>query len=377
MPVRLPHLPSRIGAAVGVSLFAATGAAVLSTSGTAQVAADRDAAAEVRARIAAETRRIEATADGLASAQQRLAKLQAREAARRTEFLQAQDELVVARARLTRLERRMTTARRTLATTLDAAYRRGTPDLANIVLEADGLEDAVEQVEFEVRVQQQNGNALAAVRSARKDADAQEAQLERKEEKFRALAKSAAEDRDAAAAVSAALLRRQAAQLERRRGSRARLATLQSRIRREENEQIAATRASTGATTAAPKITGTGQENAIVARVVAAANRIATTPYVWGGGHGGNSGGYDCSGSISYALAAGGLLDAPLASGGFMSWGLPGPGSRITVYAHGGHAYMVIDGRRFDTTALRSGGTRWTSEMRSSAGFTARHPPGL
>ena len=98
---------------------------------------------------------------------------------------------------------------------------------------------------------------------------------------------------------------------------------------------------------------------------------------MWGGGHGGASGGYDCSGSISYALAAGGLLESPLDSTGFMSWGAPGPGAHITVYANAGHAYMVVDGRRFDTSALSGGGTRWTSEMRSSAGFVARHPPGF
>lgn len=366
----------RLGAVCGVALFAA-GVATHVPTGTAQVA-PRDAAAQVRARIAAETRRINATANGIAAAQQRLAKLEAREAARREAFLKAQDELVLARARLSRLEKRRSEARSTLATTLDAAYRRGTPDLASIVMEADGLEDAVEQIEFEVRVQRQNSNALSAVREAHRNATAQEDQLERKEEKFRALARAAAADRDAAAAVNAALLRRQAQQLERRRGSRARLAALEARIRREENAQIAAaSRNVAGATDAAPKITGSGEADAVVARVVAAANRIATTPYVWGGGHGGNSGGYDCSGSISYALAAGGLLDAPRTSGGFMNWGLPGPGSRITVYAHGGHAYMVVDGRRFDTSALRSGGTRWTAQMRSSAGFVARHPAGL
>ena len=72
-----------------------------------------------------------------------------------------------------------------------------------------------------------------------------------------------------------------------------------------------------------------------------------------------------------------GLLNGSLTSGGFMSWGDAGPGRRITVYANGGHAFMVVDGRRYDTSALSGGGTRWTSEMRSTAGFVARHPPGL
>jgi hypothetical protein len=160
---------------------------------------------------------------------------------------------------------------------------------------------------------------------------------------------------------------------------------VQGRIAAIERRQRAAARRAAmaaSATNAAPSMSGNtggggGGGGDVVARVVAAANQIATTPYVWGGGHGGASGGYDCSGSISYALAAGGLLASPLASGGFMSWGDPGPGRRITVYANAGHAYMVVDGRRYDTSALSGGGTRWTGEMRSSAGFVARHPPGF
>ena len=115
-----------------------------------------------------------------------------------------------------------------------------------------------------------------------------------------------------------------------------------------------------------------------VAGVIAAANRIATTPYKYGGGHGSfNDSGYDCSGSVSYALRGGGLLKAPMASGGFTSWGAPGPGRRITIYTRPDHMYMVVDGRRFDTSARRQTGSRWTSESRSSAGYVARHPVGL
>jgi hypothetical protein len=60
-----------------------------------------------------------------------------------------------------------------------------------------------------------------------------------------------------------------------------------------------------------------------------------------------------------------------------MSYGKPGPGSRVTIYANRSHAFMVVDGRRYDTSALRETGSRWTSEMRSTRGFVARHPPGL
>jgi hypothetical protein len=115
-----------------------------------------------------------------------------------------------------------------------------------------------------------------------------------------------------------------------------------------------------------------------VARVVAAANRIATMPYKYGGGHGRwNDSGYDCSGSVSYALHGGGLLSMALDSSGFMRWGAPGKGRRITIYANPGHVYMVIDGRRYDTTGRNESGTRWQASQRSSAGYVVRHPPGL
>ena len=115
-----------------------------------------------------------------------------------------------------------------------------------------------------------------------------------------------------------------------------------------------------------------------VQRVIAAANRIATKPYRYGGGHRTfNDVGYDCSGSISYALHGAGLLRSPLDSTGFMSYGAPGRGRHITIYANAGHAFMVVDGRRFDTSAIGETGSRWTSTHRSSQGYVARHPPGL
>jgi cell wall-associated NlpC family hydrolase len=117
---------------------------------------------------------------------------------------------------------------------------------------------------------------------------------------------------------------------------------------------------------------------AAVRQVVAAGNAIAGLPYEYGGGHGSfRANAYDCSGSISYALAAAGLLSSPLDSTGFQSWGEPGPGRWITVYTNPGHAFMVVGGWRFDTSALDQNSTRWTRTMRSTSGFTARHPAGL
>jgi peptidoglycan hydrolase-like protein with peptidoglycan-binding domain len=113
-------------------------------------------------------------------------------------------------------------------------------------------------------------------------------------------------------------------------------------------------------------------------RVIASANRIAHMPYKYGGGHGRyHDSGYDCSGSVSFALHFAGLLRTPLDSSGLMSYGAPGRGRHITIYANAGHAYMVVDGRRFDTSAISETGSRWTSTHRSSAGYVVRHPRGL
>ena len=116
----------------------------------------------------------------------------------------------------------------------------------------------------------------------------------------------------------------------------------------------------------------------VVARVIAAADEIATRPYVFGGGHGSFiSEGYDCSGSVSYALHGGGLLSRPEDSTGLESYGEAGPGRYITIYANAEHAWMTIDGRRYDTVALAEDGTRWSSSMASTGGFVVRHPDGL
>jgi len=113
--------------------------------------------------------------------------------------------------------------------------------------------------------------------------------------------------------------------------------------------------------------------------IIAAGNRIHDKPYRYGGGHGKwKDTGYDCSGTVSFALHGADLLEAPLDSTGFMSWGAPGAGQWVTTYANSGHMYMVIAGLRFDTSGARDrGGKRWTTEMRDPAGYTVRHPPGL
>jgi hypothetical protein len=116
-----------------------------------------------------------------------------------------------------------------------------------------------------------------------------------------------------------------------------------------------------------------------VKAVIAAANKIRTKPYIWGGGHARWwDRGYDCSGSVSYALHGGEFLESPLPSGPLESWGLAGEGRWITVYANAGHAYAVIAGVRWDTSGDASGtGPRWHEELRDNVGYVARHPAGF
>jgi cell wall-associated NlpC family hydrolase len=115
-----------------------------------------------------------------------------------------------------------------------------------------------------------------------------------------------------------------------------------------------------------------------VEQVIAAGNEIAKKPYKYGGGHGDwNDSGYDCSGSVSYALHGAGLLNHPKDSGELMGWRFSGRGEWITVYANSGHVYMKVAGLRFDTSGLDEDGTRWHDTRATREGYAVRHPSGL
>ena len=115
-----------------------------------------------------------------------------------------------------------------------------------------------------------------------------------------------------------------------------------------------------------------------VQRAIWAGDKIRNKPYRVGGGHGvWNDTAYDCSGSASYVLHAAGLLSVPEDSSALESYGAPGPGQYVTIYANAGHAWMTIDGRRFDTVALSETGSRWTDAPGDPSGFIVRHPVGF
>jgi hypothetical protein len=136
------------------------------------------------------------------------------------------------------------------------------------------------------------------------------------------------------------------------------------------------------ATARASLATAPADAPAEVRDAIEQANDIVGRPYVWGGGHRSfTSRGYDCSGTVSYLLHGGGLLDSPLDSSSFMHWGAAGRGQWITVWTNPTHAFVEVAGLRLDTSAAEDPtgrrGPQWRRARRSHAGFHARHPAGF
>ena len=362
-----------------------------------QISSARTAAADLRAQIETESRHIEDTAGGLAAARRHLDAIQTDLDARVSALRRTQGALLVSRDRLIALENRLHMATAALAANLRASYEGAKPDLMSVILSARGFGNLLEQVGFMTRVAHQDANIVGLTRIARGAVRQEADRLGALEARDRAQATAVLRRRNEVAALQAALLRVQSRQLAARAQVSARYHAVSGHLgdlqRRAAAQAAAAARAAARAAMAIP--TGNAGVSGLsintggmvqpppgappaVARVIAAANAIATLPYVWGGGHGSfQANGYDCSGSVSYALAAGGLLTSPLVSGAFESWGAPGPGRWISVYANAGHAWMQVAGWRFDTVALATGGTRWSQGGGEFAGFVVRHPPGL
>ena len=384
--------------AVIVPLGAAIAFSTGSSSGdlSSQISANKTAAASLRGEIAADSARITKTTGGLNDARARLTALQHDLDTREAQLRSVQTALVTARDRLVYLENRMHQATQALAANLVADYEGSRPDLVTVILNSRGFSDLLDQVSFMQRVGKQDAQIVADTRTARAEVSREANRLGTLEQRDRVLTTQILGQRNHVAALQAALQVQQLSAI----GARSRAATKLSDVngRLHTLETKLAAQAAAAARAAATQSSGTTGSTrvgglaintggmvqpppgapAAVAQVIAAGNAIATLPYVWGGGHGSfHASGYDCSGSVSYALAAAGLLSSPLDSTGFESWGEPGPGKWITVYANAGHAFMVVAGWRFDTVALAEGGTRWSQSMTSTAGFVARHPAGL
>ena len=359
-----------------------------------QISAGKSAAAGLASKVAAETARLHTTAHGLADATQRLASVQRQLASREAELGRVQRALIKARDDLVDLENRLQRATSALAANLVSSYEQGRPDLVTVILESHGFSDLLESVDFLHRIGTRDAQIVSATRSARAAVSRQASLLARLEGRDRTLALQVLAQRNDVASLQAALLREQATELRTRSTDSSRLASVRSRVKSLE-VKAAAIQARAAAAAARAAVTGNANVGGIavntggmvqapagapaaVAQVIAAGNAIATLPYIYGGGHASfHANGYDCSGSVSYALAAAGLVSSPMVSGAFESWGEPGPGRWITVYANAGHVWMEVAGWRFDTVALAEGGTRWSRGGGEFSGFVVRHPAGL
>jgi cell wall-associated NlpC family hydrolase len=121
---------------------------------------------------------------------------------------------------------------------------------------------------------------------------------------------------------------------------------------------------------------------AAIQQLIWSANQIIGLPYIWGGGHGSfTAPGYDCSGTVSFALHGGSLLKTPEDSSELMAWGSHGLGRWVTVFSNAGHAYMTVAGLRLDTSAAddpsNQQGARWRPLREGNAGYRVRHPLGF
>ncbi|MGH2876449.1 MAG: hypothetical protein ACRDLV_09375 [Solirubrobacteraceae bacterium] len=394
-PVRHPWRLRALVVAAILALALASGLTSRSSGDlSGQISSARSAASALRGQIAADSRQIAATGDGLARARQRLAAIELALGRRTRQLSNTQTSLIAARDRLVDLENRMHAATAALSANLVAGYENGQPSLVSAILSANGFGQLLDQLGFMHRVADQNAAILRATQTTRAEVSSQATQLEALEQRDRRLANQVLTQRNRAAALRSALLREQLVQIRRRQGVAARLSSVNSHLhtlqtRLDAIERRAAEQAVREAATGNANVGGLAIDTGgmvqppagapeAVRQVIAAGNAIATLPYIYGGGHASfHADGYDCSGSVSYALAAAGLVSAPMVSGDFENWGDPGPGRWITIYANADHVWMEVAGWRFDTVALAESGTRWAQGGGEFAGFVVRHPPGL
>jgi septal ring factor EnvC (AmiA/AmiB activator) len=360
-----------------------------------QLDAAKNAANQLHAQIADDSAQISKTTGGLQSAQARLDAVQADLNQRVDRLKSVQNQLLNARDHLVDVENHLKAATKALAANLIAGYESQPPSLVSVVLSSHGFNQLLNQINFAGKVARQNADVVDQTRIARREVKAQTKRLETLEQRDRALAKQVLAERNQAAALQAALKQQQITEIAARAKAHGRFAAVESQVnslQKKLNAQEAAAARAAGESAA----TGNASVNGItldtngmvqppadapeaVKEMIAAGNAIATLPYIYGGGHASfQANGYDCSGSVSYVLAAAGLVTSPMVSGQFDDWGDPGPGKWVTIYSNADHVWMTIAGWRFDTVAqAEDGGTRWAQGGGEFAGFDVEHPVGL
>jgi peptidoglycan hydrolase CwlO-like protein len=281
---------------------------------------------------------------------------------------------------------------------LVAMYEAGSPSVVNAILESEDWSEMAAQTEYLSRIQSYDDSVVGRVKTLRDEVTSAVARLAKNRAKAEDARDSIAAIEQEVASASAEAESRfaelKSAQHERRAAMEALESqgeALSSNLASISN-QIASEGGTTGVPMAeVPAPLNPGESAQVMSEseasapaaapqavkdAIAAANSIAMTPYIWGGGHGSfESSGYDCSGAVSFALHGGGFLESPLDSTGLETWGEAGAGHWITVYANAEHAWMVIAGIAFDTVG--GPGPRWHDPwVDSPEGFIVRHPAG-
>jgi len=314
--------------------------------------------------------------------------------AKQAELDRATAKLAADKRRLAIVRARLQRALSVLRQRLIAIYETGSPDMVDVVLSSASWSEVSTRASYLSQVQEYDDSVATRVKSLRDQARAAVRRMAAVRRQIKAARDEIAiKEREVAAArqeAEARFAELKSAQAARRQA----LDALESREEALSDNLAAITEQMTGEPASAggepaPLTPGEAAHYisesqasvpsaapSAVAAAIEAANSIATTPYVWGGGHGSfESSGYDCSGAVSFALHGGSFLSSPLDSTGLETWGVPGPGHWITVYANAGHAWMIIAGLAFDTVG--GPGPRWhSSPVSSTSGFIARHPAG-
>jgi peptidoglycan hydrolase CwlO-like protein len=348
---------------------------------------------QIRAELAKQNAAVDALLGQVSELRQREEKVAADLAEQEAELAAARTKLADAREALAETKRRLRGARSDLEQLLISIYKYGQIDTVTVLLNSDGFDELTTTATYLDHIEDYESRVVERVRELRAAASAHVDEVEGAIERMETARAAIAARGEALATSRASLEQRetelQAAQDE-RRDQLAKLVGQEKDLVRAlsapaptvDGGSATATPAQPvappGGSTATLNSDGTATAPAgapqAVKDAIAAADAISDVPYLYGGGHGSfESSGYDCSGSVSYALHGGGFLSSPLDSTGFMTWGDPGPGNWITVYSNPGHAYAVIAGLRFDTSGAPP---RWQTEPREPAGFVATHPPG-
>lgn len=356
----------------------------------------RNHSAALSETIAEENHAIDSMLGEVSELRRKQAAVEAELAEKQAELEAATAALESEEAHLERVRARLQRALGILRGRLVAIYEAGSPDVVNAILESENWSDMAAQTEYLSRIQSYDDAVVERVKTLREAVTAAVKRLAKHRAEVKEARDQVAEmEREVAAArkeAEARFAELKAAQAQRREA----LEALESREEALGNnlaaisEQVAS-EGGDATTGLMPAPLNPGQEAQVINEseasapasapqavkdAISAANSIATTPYIWGGGHGSfESEGYDCSGAVSFALHGGGFLESPLDSTGLETWGEPGPGQWITVYANAEHAWMVIAGVAFDTVG--GPGPRWHDPwVDSPEGFVARHPAG-